>query len=209
MGCGNSSLSSDLYSAGYGDITNIDVSSPAIEKMQQQFAALPMRWLVMDATSMTFKSDSFGVSVDKGTLDAMMSSHADDLAGALCREVWRVLQPGGIFILVSHSGKRMPLLRSALSSFPVPAASDGSDVPVPAWRCLELRRCRLSPQATLINVLRSKLPPAGKLVDAFRDPELLQQASAEAKAALKRMAFIDAFRLFKARTAAERPREVG
>ncbi|CAE7329870.1 unnamed protein product [Symbiodinium sp. CCMP2456] len=190
VGCGNSSLSSDLHSAGYANITNIDVSAPAVEKMQGQFEALPMQWMVMDATSMSFPSNSFGVSVDKGTLDAMMSSYADDLAGAMCREVWRVLQPGGIFILVSHSSKRMPILRSAL----------GKNA---TWRCLELRRCRLSPQATLINVLRSKLPPKGKLVDAFRDPQLLQQASSEAKAALKRMAFIDAFRLFKARKRAQ------
>lgn len=48
---------------------------------------------------------------------------------ALLMETWRVLKPSGLLILVSHSGKRMKLSRS-----------HGS------WRCIELRRCRLSPQ---------------------------------------------------------------
>mmetsp|Transcript_66857 Transcript_66857/g.157526 ORF Transcript_66857/g.157526 Transcript_66857/m.157526 type:complete len:314 (+) Transcript_66857:84-1025(+) len=194
VGCGNSALSAELHQAGYGDIASIDVSSAAIRKMQQEFASLPLKWMVMDATCMNFPSDTFRLSVDKGTLDAMMSSQEAAMAKAMCRQIWRVLQLQGIFILVSHSSNRMPLLREALSE------SGACEVAgTPAWHCVEMRRCRLSPQATLINILRSKLPPSGKLADAFNDPKLLQQATLEAKAALKRMAFIDAFRIFKER----------
>ena len=36
----------------------------------------------MDATAMTFKDESFHLAVDKGTLDAMMTSGNDEYAGA-------------------------------------------------------------------------------------------------------------------------------
>eukprot|EP00434_Breviolum_minutum_P035426 symbB.v1.2.031362.t1/scaffold3633.1/size69136/2 len=156
--------------------------------MQKHFERPGLTWQTMDATSMTFEDDRFDLAVDKGTLDAMMSAGDQEhtLAGALLSETWRVLKPSGLLILVSHSGKRMKLLRS-----------HGH------WRCIELRRCRLSPQATFINMLRSKLPLGAPLKDAFQQPQLLQEASQEAKDALRRMAFIDAFRIFKARKKAQ------
>lgn len=48
----------------------------------------------------------------------------------MLEEVWRVLRPEGLLIVVSHSGKRLQLLKS-----------HGT------WQCLEIRKCRLSPQA--------------------------------------------------------------
>ena len=50
----------------------------------------------------------------------------------MLEEVWRVLRPEGLLIVVSHSGKRLQLLKS-----------HGT------WQCLEIRKCRLSPQAGL------------------------------------------------------------
>ncbi|CAK8994685.1 unnamed protein product [Durusdinium trenchii] len=184
VGCGNSAFSSELYAAGYLHITSIDISASAISKMQEQFNLPGMSWQVMDATAMSFQDGTFNLAVDKGTLDAMMTSGSDEIAGAMVSEIWRVLQPDGLLILISHSGKRLKLL------------TDG-------WQCLELRRCRLSPQATFINMLRSKLPPGAPLRDAFQQPELLQEAGEEAKQALRKMAFIDAFRVFKARKRAQ------
>lgn len=184
VGCGNSAFSGELCQAGYRKIANIDVSAAAVQKMADRFKELNMDWLVMDATEMTFDDGRFSVAVDKGTLDAMMSSPTGaDVASAMIAEVWRVLLPGGIFILVSHNGQRMPLMRAAVG--------DG-------WKCLELRRNRLSPQATLINILRSKLN-GQSMAQAFKDPELLREATLEAKAALKKMAFLDAFRQFRNR----------
>jgi len=185
VGSGNSAFSGELCQAGYRKITNIDVSPAAIEKMADAFKELGMNWLVMDATAMSFDDCHFSVAIDKGTLDAMMSSTTGaDVASAMIAEVWRVLLPGGVFVLVSHHGQRMPLIRAA--------AGEG------AWQCLELRRNRLSPQATLINLLRSKLN-GQTMAQAFKDPELLREATLEAKAALKKMAFIDAFRQFRNR----------
>eukprot|EP00933_Yihiella_yeosuensis_P006529 TRINITY_DN11124_c0_g1_i1.p1 TRINITY_DN11124_c0_g1~~TRINITY_DN11124_c0_g1_i1.p1 ORF type:complete len:342 (-),score=69.62 TRINITY_DN11124_c0_g1_i1:222-1247(-) len=191
VGCGNSEFSAELCEAGYENVTNIDVSSAAIEKMQSRYAKLGMTWSVMDATKMSFDTNLFKVAVDKGTLDAMMSGGAEgaDAAMSMVAQVWRVLAPDGVFILVSHNGKRAPLLREALSNLGDQAKR---------WRVLELRRCRLSPQATLINVLRSKLK-GRPIVEAFKDPEMMKEAAADAKLALKKMAFLDAFRLFKAK----------
>ena len=88
------------------------------------------------------------------------------------------------------------------------------------WICNQI--CHL--EATFINMLRCKLPPGAPLKDALQQPQLLQEAAEEAKQALRqgheklrscgnrrhagipvivcrlrRMAFLDAFRIFKAR----------
>jgi len=146
VGCGNSALSSEMHEAGFRRISNIDISAAAVAKMQLSFGQLGMEWQVMDATAMTFPHDSFDLAVDKGTVDAMMSGGGDDAAMALSAEVWRTLRPGGIFVLVSHSGQRQAMLNEGVCK--------AHNV---CWEMLELRRCRLSPQATLINILRSKL----------------------------------------------------
>eukprot|EP00930_Biecheleria_cincta_P038308 TRINITY_DN2632_c0_g1_i1.p1 TRINITY_DN2632_c0_g1~~TRINITY_DN2632_c0_g1_i1.p1 ORF type:complete len:334 (-),score=65.81 TRINITY_DN2632_c0_g1_i1:25-972(-) len=199
VGSGNSALSAELYQAGYRGITNIDISSEAIKKMHSHFSDLDMEWLDMDATSMAFDGECFDTAVDKGTLDAMMSSGSGhEIAMAMVAEIWRVLRPGGVFLLVSHNGKRLPLLQEALA---LQEGEEASEKPA-RWRCMDLRRNRLSPQATFINVLRSKLQ-GRPMAEAFRDPEMLREATEEARAALKQMAFLEAFRLFKARKRAE------
>ena len=53
-------------------------------------------------------------------------------------------------------------------------------------------RCALSPQATFINLLRSKLKKGQPLKEAFKDQELLKAAAVEAKKAMKSMAYIEA-----------------
>ncbi|CAJ1331489.1 unnamed protein product [Effrenium voratum] len=182
VGCGNSAFSAELLVAGYGDITSIDISSAAIEKMRKQFPQPGLTWRAMDCTQLAFGADSFRLACDKGTLDALMSG-ARDSAQQMVREVWRVLEPGGFFVLVSHSGRRLPLLRGSLGE----AEAGGG-----AWRCLERRKARLSPQATFINALRASLAPGRPLAEAFQNPEVLQKAAEDARAALKRGARKDA-----------------
>ena len=41
LGCGNSTLSADMYRAGYHNITNIDISPTVIEKMLLQHSSMP------------------------------------------------------------------------------------------------------------------------------------------------------------------------
>ncbi|CAE8590636.1 unnamed protein product [Polarella glacialis] len=206
VGCGNSAFSAELHAAGYRGITNIDISIAAVAKMESRFQDLGMQWQVMDATHMSFGDALFDVAVDKGTLDALMGggSSGSETVKSMVAEVWRVLRPEGLFVLVSHNGTRLALLRAALQDAEAKEAPGAgheaatSSGPRQRWRCLEMRRCRLSPQATLINVLRSKLQ-GRPLIEALRDPEILRQATIETKNALKRMQFLDAFRLFKAR----------
>lgn len=194
VGCGNSLLSSEMAEAGYRNITNIDISAAAIWKMKERDRGENQAtWLVMDATAMTFPDSSFDLAVDKGTLDAMMHGKAHgssvEASSAMIAEVWRTLRAGGVFILVSHNGHRFDVLNEAVSPS--------------RWQEVEVRRCQLSAQATLINVLRAKFP-GQPLAIVLKDPELLREAVAEAKEARRRMAFLEVFRLFKARKAKEK-----
>jgi len=196
LGCGNSALSGEMHEAGYRSVTNIDISASAVKKMEEQFSVLGMEWRVMDATAMSFEDCTYDLQVDKGTLDAMMhgGSVGEGLASAMTAEVWRTLRPGGRFLLISHNGQRQPILDDALEAKHGPSAR---------WEVLELRKCALSPQAMLINILRSKLN-GRPLREGFRDPELLREASVETKAAIRKMQIVEAFRLFKARKVQQR-----
>lgn len=44
VGCGNSAFSAELHCAGYQQITSIDISNSAINKMQQYFNRPGMTW---------------------------------------------------------------------------------------------------------------------------------------------------------------------
>lgn len=72
-GCGNSSMSCDMYNAGYHSITNVDYSSVCISKMSARHSDCPgMTWHEMDMCQLTFPDASFDVIVEKAALDAFM-----------------------------------------------------------------------------------------------------------------------------------------
>ncbi|EPQ29655.1 uncharacterized protein PFL1_02875 [Pseudozyma flocculosa PF-1] len=99
LGCGNSTLSGDMYASGYERITNLDYSAPLIESMKRKHDArgqTRMKWLVMDVTQMTSDDNpaalcsthehdeeekegrgkgegTWDVAIDKGTMDAFMA----------------------------------------------------------------------------------------------------------------------------------------
>ncbi|KAJ1897664.1 hypothetical protein LPJ66_003229 [Kickxella alabastrina] len=111
LGCGNSTLSGDMYEAGYPNIINIDYSDVVIEQMRHRTAHQPeMTWEVMDVRNLALKNESIDVAVDKGTLDALMCEKGDvwEPSSELCEnvasevnEVDRVLAPGGKFIWIT------------------------------------------------------------------------------------------------------------
>ncbi|KAJ1940256.1 hypothetical protein FBU59_003867 [Linderina macrospora] len=111
LGCGNSTLSGDMYDAGYESIVNIDYSDIVIGQMRERTAHQPkMTWEVMDVTDMKFDNGSIDVALDKGTLDALMCEKGDvwEPSEELCErvrgevdEVVRVLAPGGKFIWIT------------------------------------------------------------------------------------------------------------
>lgn len=104
-GCGNSSLSADLYDVGYTNITNIDVSEVVIRQMTSINAhRTNMRFLCMDAMNTTFNNEEFNVVLDKGTLDALMPDENEETMKGIDKyfsEIKRVLKLGGRFVCIS------------------------------------------------------------------------------------------------------------
>ncbi|KAI0629369.1 S-adenosyl-L-methionine-dependent methyltransferase [Trametes polyzona] len=112
LGCGNSTLSQDMYDDGYKKIVNTDYSGILIEKMRHKHeqSRPEMEWHEMDIRDLKFDDDSFDIAIDKGTMDAMMTAKADvwdppEEVVQNCNrevdEVLRVLRKGGIFIYLT------------------------------------------------------------------------------------------------------------
>ncbi|KAJ1974792.1 hypothetical protein H4R35_003443 [Dimargaris xerosporica] len=113
LGAGNSTLSEDMYRAGYHNIVNVDFSEVVIAKMRQRCpaTAMPgMTWEVMDVRALALPDASFDVVIDKGTMDALMCERGDvwdpspEIKQAVKEEVdeaVRVLKPTGKFIYVT------------------------------------------------------------------------------------------------------------
>lgn len=104
-GCGNSSLSADLYDVGYQNITNIDVSEVVIKQMNSiNSHRTNMKFLCMDALNTTFSNEEFNVVLDKGTLDALMPDDTEETKQTIDKyfsEIKRVLKLGGRFVCIS------------------------------------------------------------------------------------------------------------
>ncbi|XP_069674155.1 eEF1A lysine and N-terminal methyltransferase homolog isoform X1 [Periplaneta americana] len=106
IGCGNSTLSADLYDVGYRHITNIDISHIVIRQMQDAHGKdrPDMVYQQMDALNMTFNDCKFSVVLDKGTLDALMPDDSEDVKNRidkLFQEIDRVLRIGGRYVCIS------------------------------------------------------------------------------------------------------------
>lgn len=114
VGCGNSSFSSDLYDAGYHNVTSIDFSAVVIERMRERNKARPgMTWTVADMLSLEGLADeAFDAVLDKAAMDALMcdegspwdpnpATKAD--AASMCAAVSRVLKPGYLFAQISFA----------------------------------------------------------------------------------------------------------
>lgn len=118
-GCGNSSLSADLYDVGYTNITNIDVSEVAIKQMNMVNSnRTNMKFLHMDALKMTFSNEEFNVVLDKGTLDALMPDDAPETNERIDKyfaEIKRVLKLGGRYLCISLLQSH--ILKKLLDSF--------------------------------------------------------------------------------------------
>ncbi|KDP43608.1 hypothetical protein JCGZ_16895 [Jatropha curcas] len=101
VGCGNALMSEDMVKDGYEDITNIDISSVAIDMMRKKYEHIPqLKYMRMDVRDMSFfPDDSFDSVIDKGTLDSLMCGNDAPISAAqMLGEVSRLLKPGGIHI---------------------------------------------------------------------------------------------------------------
>lgn len=124
LGCGNSSLSSDLQNAGWWNVTNIDISSVVLHNMRSlDRLAHQQTYLAMDMTNMPFRDHCFDIVIEKATLDSLLvtSKSPWDLDTRECQlvkkslgEIKRVLQRGGTFVSITFAQPhfRVPLLAS-------------------------------------------------------------------------------------------------
>ncbi|KAF7316464.1 Methyltransf-25 domain-containing protein [Mycena indigotica] len=113
LGCGNSTLSQDMYDDGYKNIVNVDYSGVVVEQMRARHAEKrpELEWLEMDVRDLKFPDASFDVAIDKGTMDAMMTAKGDvwdppqqvvDDCTAEVDETIRCLKkPSGVFIYLT------------------------------------------------------------------------------------------------------------
>jgi ubiquinone/menaquinone biosynthesis C-methylase UbiE len=105
-GCGSSSLGSHLYKEGYTNITCIDTSKVVISQMTDHYSDLDqMEYTTMDATHMEFIPENcFDLIIDKALFDCMLTT-ANNMTTVtnLVKEMYRVLKPGGSYIMISHS----------------------------------------------------------------------------------------------------------
>jgi len=117
IGCGNSRLAEELLDDGYSNIVNVDISQKVVDKMADRFSGRQgLKFLQMDATSMSFENNSFDVVFEKGTLDAMYTG-SPDLVRRTVLEVLRVLRSGGLFVSLSFG---IPETRKELNASGVP-----------------------------------------------------------------------------------------
>ncbi|KAF9245351.1 S-adenosyl-L-methionine-dependent methyltransferase [Melanogaster broomeanus] len=112
LGCGNSRFSEDMWEDGYRNIVNVDYSAVVIEQMHARHAKVRpnMEWHEMDVRSLSFEDASFDIAIDKGTMDAMMTSSTDVWdppeetvkdCTAEVSEVLRVLRPTGVLLYIT------------------------------------------------------------------------------------------------------------
>ncbi|XP_065666672.1 EEF1A lysine methyltransferase 4 isoform X2 [Hydra vulgaris] len=137
LGCGNSSLSEELYKDGYQNIINIDYSKIVIDKMSEHYKHCPlMSWLVMDIFDLKFDSLSFDVVIEKGTLDSFMvnqkdpwriSSDLEEKLENILLKISSILKNGGKFISITFSQPhfRKPLYGKSLLNWSVLCKSFG------------------------------------------------------------------------------------
>lgn len=105
VGCGNSKLSEALYDVGFCKIENIDISDVVIRQMKSKNRDRGgMLFVKMDVTEMTYSDLTFDCALDKGTLDAILSSSDDGTAlkvERMFKEIKRVLKVSGRYICIT------------------------------------------------------------------------------------------------------------
>jgi SAM-dependent methyltransferase len=105
VGCGNSTLASELLADGFTEVVGLDYSPVVISQNEQRYASESrLKWICGDVIGMAqIESAKFDVVFDKGTLDSLMSSGPSArFVPQMLSEISRVLKPGGTFVEVSY-----------------------------------------------------------------------------------------------------------
>lgn len=116
VGCGNAVISEDMVKDGYETILNVDISQVVIDAMTEKYKDTPqLQYQRMDVRSLSCAAGEFDTVLDKGMLDSLMcGASAPTSAAGMLKEVYRVLKPGGVYILITYGDPRVrvPHLKS-------------------------------------------------------------------------------------------------
>ncbi|XP_010028562.2 EEF1A lysine methyltransferase 4 [Eucalyptus grandis] len=126
LGCGNSQLCENLYDDGVTDVTCIDLSAVAVERMQKRVQSKgykEIKVLEADMLDLPFGDECFDVVIEKGTMDVLFVDSGDPWnprpatvarVMLMLQGVHRVLKPDGIFISIAFGQPhfRRPLFDS-------------------------------------------------------------------------------------------------
>ena len=93
-----------MYSDGYKNIYNIDISENVIKAMSQRNKDKEgMIYEVMDVRKLNYEDNSFDLAVDKSTIDALLcGDNAFINVAKMIKEVQRVLKVGGYYMIISY-----------------------------------------------------------------------------------------------------------
>ena len=109
-GCGSSKLGKAIYDEGCKNITSIDSSQVVISHMADYHNSFEeMEFCVMDACDMEFiPNDCFSLIVDKALFDCQLTGDSNFFkVTRLVSEMYRVLKPGGAYVIISHGAPDM------------------------------------------------------------------------------------------------------
>ncbi|CAA0807581.1 S-adenosyl-L-methionine-dependent methyltransferases superfamily protein [Striga hermonthica] len=113
LGCGSSQLCEELYRDGITDLTCVDLSPVAVEKMKQRLISKGLKEIKVleaDMLDLPFGDERFDVVIEKGTMDVLFVDSGDPWnpepvtvgkVMAMLENVHRVLKPHGVFISIA------------------------------------------------------------------------------------------------------------
>eukprot|EP00924_Labyrinthula_sp_SR-Ha-C_P004795 snap_masked-scaffold_1-processed-gene-12.8-mRNA-1 protein AED:0.41 eAED:0.41 QI:0/0/0/1/1/1/2/0/644 len=106
VGCGNSSLSEDIFKLGFRNILSIDFSPVVIHDMKLKYKHIPeLLFEERDVLTLSKKySNSFDIIIDKGFIDAVISEPLQEVVSNgrnMLEEIKKCLKDGGTYFCVS------------------------------------------------------------------------------------------------------------
>lgn len=127
LGCGTSGLAAWLAAAGWPSVTGVDWAPAALAAQMAKHSSdgqSALHWLLADACAgpvTGLPTGTHAAVLDKGTFDCVFCSEGFTArAAAFLAEAHRLLEPGGVFVSISHAP---PEARLAYFSSPAGAPS--------------------------------------------------------------------------------------